>query len=261
MPHPEKTANENRPPRPFWAHSPNAKELPGKLRAHLEEVGATAGKFADVFNADDLAQAAGMLHDLGKYSPEFQRRVRGETSENAPHSAFGASEARKLWPGGIGEIIAWCVAGHHTGLADHADLLARLEGEFPDLSKSWQADGFRAPPKPALPEFCRDPFSVHFLVRMVFSRLVDADRLAAQKHFNPDFADTRRARPAIDGLREKLNRHLAKQFSNAKQTEANTLRDEVLCACREKAKLPPGFFSLSVPTGGGKTLIREADGG
>ena len=243
-------------PKEFWAHSRDAKGRPGILRKHLEEVGATAKAFAEPFGAGNMAQAAGLLHDLGKYSAAFQKRIRDEKIR-AEHSVFGAQAAWERWPdAGVGKIIAWCVAGHHGGLVNHGDLETRWLGrKVENISAAWQADEFPFPQEPAWPGFCRDPFAVHFLIRMVFSCLVDADRLEAEKHFNPDDSKARENRPAVAALRDKLESHLDKKFSvDEKQTEVNLVRAEVLRACREKAKSGRGFFSLSVPTGGGKTL-------
>ena len=243
-------------PKEFWAHSRDAKGRPGILRKHLEEVGATAKAFAEPFGAGNMAQAAGLLHDLGKYSAAFQKRIRDEKIR-AEHSVFGAQAAWERWPDTkVGKIIAWCVAGHHGGLVNHGDLETRWLGrKVENISAAWQADGFPFPQEPAWPGFCRDPFSVHFLIRMLFSCLVDADRLEAEKHFNPDDSKARENRPAIAALRDKLESHLDKKFPDGeKQTEVNSVRAKVLRACREKAKLGRGFFSLSVPTGGGKTL-------
>ena len=238
----------------YWAHSPIDNGEPGLLRPHLEEVGKLAQKFANHFGAGEMARAAGMLHDFGKYSPEFQNRVRGESAP-APHSVFGAKKALEQWGDSrIGRAIAWCVHGHHSGLADHDKLKAGLSADRDIPEEVWRGDGFRIPPTPECPNLVRSAFAAHFLIRMVFSCLVDADRLEAERHFNPTFAEARKKRPALADLPPKLAAHLKKKTAEAKQTPVNQLRAEVLRACRERAKSAPGFFSLSVPTGGGKTL-------
>ena len=240
----------------YWAHSPIDNGEPGLLRPHLEEVGKLAQKFANPFGAGEMALAAGMLHDFGKYSPEFQNRVRGESAP-APHSVFGAKKALEQYNDPyIGRAVAWCVAGHHSGLADYGDMKAKLNAALPLPEKAPRDDGFSTPPPPQYPNLIRSPdaFSAHFLIRMVFSCLVDADRLKAERHFNPTFAEARKKRPALADLPPKLAAHLEKKTAEAKQTPVNQLRAEVLRACRGRAKSAPGFFSLSVPTGGGKTL-------
>ena len=105
----------------WYAHS--AENFPEDqwqtLKSHLENVGLLASHKAKHFNGQDLAQVAGLLHDLGKYTQEFQRRLRGSTVK-VDHSTHGASEVLNLesihpffrW------LIAYAIAGHHAGLAD-----------------------------------------------------------------------------------------------------------------------------------------------
>ena len=250
----------NNPARAFHAHSPGGDGGPGLLREHLESVGEQAAEFAAAFGADEMGRAAGLLHDLGKYSDEFQARVRGKNIP-APHSAFGAQLAKRLYPA-WGKAVAWCVAGHHAGLADDNDepsgLQARLsDTSIPDAS-AWKTDGVVLPetlsPPECLARSGASPFSLHFFIRMLFSCLVDADRLSAEKHFHPDSANLRKGRPGIAELCEQLSRRLDERFAQSDKTEVNKIRGEVLRAAVAKAKSRPGFFSLSVPTGGGKTL-------
>ncbi len=87
------------------------------LRHHLEEVGALAAARADRFGSTDIARAAGLLHDLGKYSRAFQDRLHGAKG-SVDHSTAGAVWAKANLDPTWGRMVAHTVAGHHAGLAD-----------------------------------------------------------------------------------------------------------------------------------------------
>src|SRR5437867_2365984 len=118
----------------YWAHSdPNLPETDSAahwqpLNSHLVEVGGLAESFAREANPFDvvfqkLARAAGLLHDLGKYSREFQDRIRGLSHHPAPHSAHGAAIARRE----KAVEAAFAIAGHHAGLPDAIGLRSRTD--------------------------------------------------------------------------------------------------------------------------------------
>jgi len=112
----------------FFAHSLEGKppKYWHRLEDHLNEVAEKARVFANEFNAGDWAYLAGLWHYLGKYSWEFQERLLAisdpdahmETKPGRPdHSTAGAQHA---W-GSLkdrGKLIAYTIAGHHTGLPD-----------------------------------------------------------------------------------------------------------------------------------------------
>ena len=101
----------------FYAHS--AKNLSESqwqtLSSHLAQVGEMAAGFASVFGAQEIARYIGQLHDLGKYTPEFAARLRG--GKSVDHATAGAKIALERW-GTAGKLMAFCIAGHHAGLAN-----------------------------------------------------------------------------------------------------------------------------------------------
>ena len=108
---------------PWFAHSldgrPEAEWEP--LERHLRETEQGAAARAAKFGAAELGTAAGRLHDLGKYKPEFLARIRKQSDAKVDHASAGANHARAL--GVPGRLLAHAIAGHRTGLAD--ELFAR----------------------------------------------------------------------------------------------------------------------------------------
>ena len=187
------------------------------------------------------------------------------------HSAAGAMLAAGKNEG-IGRILGYLIAGHHTGLPDwykengtKGDPLSErlgkpehlqnaLKGSPPDsilnieLPSSWPCQS-----KSGSSEL------VHLWIRMLYSCLVDADFLDTEKFMNPEQADLRPSRADLALLKERFDRYMAAKESGALDTPVNRARKEILRECRQKGlSLEPGLFSLTVPTGGGKTLASMA---
>lgn len=270
--------------RPYYAHTledrPPCDWEP--LPDHLLGVAEGARAFASVFGGGGSGYLCGLWHDLGKYSDAFQDyllRENGlesvlahiETPRRVDHSTFGAQLVAGF--GVYGRLLAYCLAGHHAGLADtFGD--GGLEGR---LSKKIGAEGVRenirqsgsrilehpfpAPPRLAPAErVCDRPFQAAFLIRMLFSCLVDADFLATEAFMNPTQGQDR-VRPiaTIPQLCEAMDESIDALALGADPARAvNRHRAAVLAACRARAQDAPGFFTLSVPTGGGKTLSSMA---
>jgi CRISPR-associated endonuclease/helicase Cas3 len=257
----------------FFAHSvrgrPQSEWEP--LADHLAEVGRRGAAFAAVFAAEKWGELAGLWHDLGKYSARFQEYLAsttaggghgGEVAGRIDHSTAGAQHAAALGP--LGRLLAYCIAGHHAGLPDGEGTAAGLRLRLQKPVEAWLPD---APPElvnrplPSPPrlrptgDHRRDAFAIGFFTRMLFSCLVDADYLATEAFLSPERAARRPRPPAtLADLLARLDAHLAEKQRTASATPVNRARQRVLAACGEKARLPPGLFSLNVPTGGGKTL-------
>ncbi len=248
---------------------------PHDLAEHLAEVGRLADHFAQHYGTD-WARLAGRWHDLGKYRPRFQHYIRqasgfeaaahikGEAGK-APHSTAGAMLASEHFKqagfGHAGRVLAYVIAGHHAGLADwFGGLEVRLAS--PDSHAELQESLAVTPPadvldagdfKPDLRAIPGGKNGFALWVRMLFSALVDADFLDTERYMDADKFAQRKQWPTLAELAPLFDAHMARMAAAAPATTVNTLRADILCQCREKAALAPGLFSLTVPTGGGKT--------
>jgi CRISPR-associated endonuclease/helicase Cas3 len=246
------------------------------LADHLKLVGRMAEQFAASFGADLLGDVAGRLHDIGKTSAAFQGYIRGSGVLKGPdHATAGAREASKLYGPILGRILAYCIAGHHAGLADggsehvQGSLTYRLGSPNKEVEPyaGWEAHTGELPvisvigaPATLLAKGQHPGFHHSFFIRMLFSALVDADFLATEQFYaeaNPDDKQPERGFVnSLETLRDRLDTHLAAKANTA--TEVNRLRGDILSHVRAQASQSPGLFSLTVPTGGGKTLTSLA---
>ena len=261
------------------------------LKDHLNGVAKKAGEFASEFGNKDWGEVLGYWHDLGKFLPAWQNYIRRETGfdteahiegkNNRPnHSTAGAVLAfDKLKNHYVSRLISYGIAGHHAGLPD---------AEAPSIGDSLDARIFKNPFNPVLDteeisiikqindakefldkEFPRStPLNIskkedtekhkeyfHLWVRMLFSSLVDADFLDTEKFMNPEQHIERGNYLSLIKLKERFD-----EYMDGKKADSplNKKRNQILDQCRSKAKLKPGFFTLTVPTGGGKTLSSMA---
>jgi CRISPR-associated endonuclease/helicase Cas3 len=246
----------------FFAHSANGAGEWQELSRHLRDVGTMAGEFARPFGAQDEARVAGLLHDLGKFRVEFQSYLRGERpgGVDTRHAAYGAKVAfEKNWAG-----CAFAVAGHHAGLHNLDQLQCLVEDPKYDLPRTVPVleERFRSvlgplPDSVTLPLHLEKPASsnIELYIRMIFSCLVDADFLDTERHFTGK-ARTARALGRINDL--LLSRLESERKSKATDGPVNQMRHSVFEQCLAMAGQGQGFFSLTVPTGGGKTLSSMA---
>lgn len=220
-----------------------------------------------------LAEAAGLAgryHDLGKYAPDFDRVLRGE-QVRVDHSTAGGRELLRLVPHpmrAVAEAITYAILGHHAGLpdminGDESCLERRISKPEQALDEEWRSlasPDFAAVGAEFTQLMRRDPakaaFDLSVAVRMVFSCLVDADYRDTEAFYGRlSGAVTDRSWPVLQDilpdLRAKFEGHMAGFEAS---TDLNRLRSDILQHVRSRAALPPGLFTLSVPTGGGKTL-------
>lgn len=234
------------------------------LKDHLVATGELAADFASRFRCAELGRAAGLLHDIGKYSDPFQRRLCGE-ARRVDHSTAGAKEAVAHYGKALGMLLAYVIAGHHAGLPDYgsavdeASLAARLGKEVPNYEAYREEISSLLPSLttaklPIRPNVQCPGFSLQFLVRMLFSCLVDADYLDTEAFLTPEQAQARRGYTPLSELKSRLERFLEASFGSVEPTRINRLRAEILNTSRQLASHPPGLYTLTVPTGGGKTL-------
>ncbi|MBN1300836.1 MAG: CRISPR-associated helicase Cas3' [Melioribacteraceae bacterium] len=254
---------------------------PHFLTDHLSSVAHLAGIFAGEFGNKDWAELVGYLHDLGKFHPDWQKylfRNSGypdpdahiENFGNRPnHSTAGTVYIfEKFKKSKMANALAYAIGGHHSGLPDWTpQLYDRLFGndgnlKVDDLEKVKpidEAKQFLETPIPkSIPinyKFSNNKEAVeqnHLWIRMLYSCLVDADFLDTEKYMEEK---ERGNYLPLTELKKRLDTYLSAKKSNS---ELNIKRNEILKQCIDKAKLKPGPFSLTVPTGGGKTLSSMA---
>ena len=227
---------------------------------HLNGTAELCAGFAAAFGAEDQGRLAGLAHDLGKYSDAFQRRLQGSTAR-VDHATAGAAECCKL-----GQAhAAFAVAGHHGGLpdgggqGDHYEdktfcgrmkkaALGKLEPY-----EAWQQE-IQLPPTPP-PEFS-DGLEEMFFTRMLYSCLADADFLDTET-FMAGKKRERGGGDPIEVLEGRLQSYVSGWFPP--QNELNQERCAMLKRCMEQGeRQSPGLFTLTIPTGGGKTVTSLA---
>jgi CRISPR-associated endonuclease/helicase Cas3 len=267
------------------------------LEEHLANTARLAAEFLEPCGLADLGRRVGLLHDLGKYSEAFQHRLSGlattneygrdHATERVNHSAAGSlffllddylrSSQQVMVRPSCALAAAFCIAFHHGGLSDREDLRGRLEEEAQKRragrrtlldeallgappSSILEVPPLRLPPTVTEGDRGASYYRrFEFLVRMVYSALLDADFLDTERHFAPEQASARPESPpeAIGTMRTALDTWLQNEFSATEESgtsDVNRARAAVLSSCRVAAQLAPGLFTLAAPTGTGKTL-------
>jgi CRISPR-associated endonuclease/helicase Cas3 len=249
------------------------------LLDHLNGVEGFAVEFSKSFGGQDWASIASLWHDLGKYRPAFQKYIRNASGfdceahiENSPgrvdHSTTGAVHAVeqlavKELPD-FGRILAYLIAGHHAGLPDwntpeqaNAALSNRIakvkqEKHLEEILSVVPDDILGKTLSPG--KIPGGPSGLHLWLRMLFSCLVDADFLDTERFMSPEKNEIRSSWPAIQELKSRFDAYMTEKSQSAPDTMVNRIRAGILEDCRKAAMNDPGVFTLTVPTGGGKTL-------
>ena len=260
----------------YYAHST---DNPDKsdwqlLEDHLLGVAGLSEEFAAVFGAGEWGRLAGENHDLGKGTLPWQAYLRYANnivdefkkfySGHPGHAVAGAQWLFKH-SDQAGKLLAYCIAGHHSGLANWFDtsmasLNSKLDKEFSDVTIPLVTPEFPESFPVANPESERLGFQLQFFVRMLFSCLVDADFLDTERSLDRKKSNWRSEYPSIDELHgcfwtsfNKLRKQ-ADEIKDGNQRHVNRQREQVLEDCLQASEQASGLFSLTVPTGGSKTL-------
>jgi len=252
----------------FVAH----KTEDGRLQSvdqHLKGTARLAARFASLFDGELLAEQMGLGHDIGKYSEGFQKRIL-QAGPKVDHSTAGGIEICKVNPNPLGRIMAYGMLGHHGGLPDggsrvdtpdDSTFMGRMKknpGEHICEYASF-ADDIQLKELSLMPAMLKkklpDGFTISFLIRMLFSCLVDADYLDTEA-FMSDDTITRGGYDSPEDLLGALEDYIKPWWDP--QTEINKKRCDILRNCIEKASGSRGIYTLTVPTGGGKTVASLA---
>ncbi|MCQ2247311.1 MAG: CRISPR-associated helicase Cas3' [Bacteroidaceae bacterium] len=238
----------------------NNRWIPQSNEEHSIGVAEMAKRFASEFGMGDFGYVMGMLHDKGKEKNEFQEYIqdvngipghKNWTQQGKTHAYVGGVIAKEILKS-IYPLIGNPIMGHHRGLYDYTELMEEENKEIPTEVNIPSKENFPfSLPKWFSPSVLQ-PKDFHHVERMLFSCLVDADYLDTERFMQPNQYALREGKNSLKELLPRLDTFLAK-FGEP-TTEVNKIRSEIQQRCLTTSGNPSGFYSLTVPTGGGKTL-------
>ncbi|MBP3717246.1 MAG: CRISPR-associated helicase Cas3' [Paludibacteraceae bacterium] len=225
---------------------------------HSAGVAELSSKFASEFDMSEWGKVLGLLHDKGKEKFAFQQHIMKSSGYNpdvkvegdSSHAYVGGLIAKVLYPY-QNPLLVNPLMGHHRGLYDYADLNKELSKTIPTEVNANSVNIELALPKNAK---TWQPKDFHHLMRMLYSCLVDADFLDTENFMMHEQSRLRESKSSLMELYPLLQDYLDNLKKNAKATAVNKIRQEIQDACIRESEGETGFYSLTVPTGGGKTL-------
>jgi CRISPR-associated endonuclease/helicase Cas3 len=245
---------------------------PDLLIDHLSRTGELAASFADKFGSAQWGRVAGLAHDAGKGRPIWQQYLRGKSGcdeeahlEGKPgkerHAIYGAKLLEETFKN-KGRFLSYCVSGHHTGLPDWSaadEGMKSLKYQLQSVTGLDEIDQqvvslTRLASLPEAPWKFGRGIDMSLWIRMLYSSLVDADFLDTERYMDPSNSSLRGDYPSISVLLTQFDKNMIEFEERSKKSEINSIRQNVRLRCVEMSRGKPGIYSLSVPTGGGKTL-------
>ena len=232
---------------------------------HLEGVAKLAESFANEFGMGSWGRVLGLLHDKGKEQKTFQEyimkssgfrpelRVSGEHY----HAFVGGLLAKSIYGNGSKSLLCNQIMSHHSGLHDYCDIEDTLKKNIPsDVNRCVEKIPLNRPPFSfSTIKGCKGmtPDANH-LSRMLFSCLVDADYLDTELFMDEESARKRMNDIKLEALLPLFEAYIDSLQRGSTMSEVNTIRRQVQERCVSMSDVEKGFYSLTVPTGGGKTL-------
>lgn len=234
-----------------------------RLDDHLRGTAALAARFAEPFGGSEVSWLLGLLHDAGKASCEWQRRLLEVTGTGRPvgmdHKLLGARLARER---GLGSF-ALAVAGHHGGLTSPSSLRGKL-GSLTAAEQSCQGQALEAlervlpgignPAPVQMPGSWQEPLVREMAIRLCFSALCDADFLDTAAHFSGSAGPAVLPQADFGVLRDRYETARNALLSGRASSRVDAAREATYQACVRAAASPRGVFRLAAPTGSGKTI-------
>lgn len=231
---------------------------------HLENVAKLSGEFAKDFGAENTAYVSGMLHDVGKCSREFQDRLLNN-GPKVDHSTAGAIEAGNLYGRLFKIVLGYIICGHHSGLMNYGSEESGLKLRFNKEIPKYEVEDINV--NIDVKELTRElpkkmsghnGFTLGFYIRMLYSCLVDADFLDTEEFMNIAASEKRKCNEEFSVLNELFESYMKRKNENCNISKINLYRQEIYKDCIKTASQGVNLFSLTVPTGGGKTLSSMA---